>query len=221
MEKYGFVYLWYDKKHKRFYIGSHWGREDDGYICSSKWMKQAYKIRPQDFKRRILKRVCDCRKTMLLIEAEFINRIKPTEIKTKYYNLCVGSTFHWSATPDARTIAQKSADARRGKSLPAEPGRGAKISAAKKGKKFTEEHKQALKVARAKQTFSEESNKKRSESLKRAYAEGRKKSNPVGYRPKKIVHCLKCGAETPSRRASYCKEHRYEAMKETLQRKAK
>jgi len=32
MEKYGFVYLWYDKKHKRYYIGCRWGKENDGYI---------------------------------------------------------------------------------------------------------------------------------------------------------------------------------------------
>ena len=29
MEKHGFVYIWFDRKHRRFYIGSHWGTEDD------------------------------------------------------------------------------------------------------------------------------------------------------------------------------------------------
>ena len=42
MEKYGFVYIWYDRKHKRYYIGSHWGSEDDGYICSSTHMNHAF-----------------------------------------------------------------------------------------------------------------------------------------------------------------------------------
>lgn len=216
MEKYGFVYLWYDKKHKRFYIGSHWGTEEDGYICSSKWMKQAYRIRPTDFKRRIIKRIYSTRKELLETEAQFISRIKPEEIKKKYYNLCTGSTMHWSATPNAKSIAKKSGDARKGKSLgPCSAEKAKKISEAKKGKSFTQEHKDALKVSRAQQTFSEESNKKRSESLKLAYAEGRKKSNPVGFRTKKINYCLKCGAETPSRRSLYCKEHRYEAMNQT------
>lgn len=50
----GFVYIWRDRKHKRYYIGSHWGTPDDGYICSSPWMRQAYKHRPLDFKRRVL-----------------------------------------------------------------------------------------------------------------------------------------------------------------------
>ena len=40
MEKYGFVYIWYDRKHKRYYIGCRWGTENDGYICSSSWMKK-------------------------------------------------------------------------------------------------------------------------------------------------------------------------------------
>lgn len=32
MNKYGFIYLWYDRKHKRYYIGAHWGLKNDGYI---------------------------------------------------------------------------------------------------------------------------------------------------------------------------------------------
>jgi hypothetical protein len=55
-QKYGIVYLWFDRKKKRYYLGAHWGTENDGYVCSSKWMKSAYKRRHQDFKRRILER---------------------------------------------------------------------------------------------------------------------------------------------------------------------
>jgi hypothetical protein len=36
------VYLWFDRKHKRFYLGCHWGSPDDGHICSSKPMLCAY-----------------------------------------------------------------------------------------------------------------------------------------------------------------------------------
>lgn len=214
MEKYGFVYLWYDKKHKRFYIGSHWGTEDDGYICSSKWMKQAYRIRPLDFKRRILNRIYSTRKELLETEAKFISRIKPEEIKKKYYNLCTGSTMHWSATPNAKSIAKKSGDARKGKPLgPCSAEKAKKISEAKKGVLFSEQHKEALKISRAKQEFSEESRKKRSESLKKAYAEGRMSARKG--RPKKEHKCAECGAKTPSRRALYCPEHRYVATNKT------
>ena len=39
-EKTGFIYIWFDTKRKMYYIGCHVGKEDDGYICSSKWKKR-------------------------------------------------------------------------------------------------------------------------------------------------------------------------------------
>jgi hypothetical protein len=99
-EKYGFVYLWRDRKHKRYYIGCHWGTVDDGYICSSSWMKQAYKHRPEDFKRKIL--VTDIRDRSKLHEEEFkfLSRIKDDELKTKYYNLNNHHFNHWTSNPN-------------------------------------------------------------------------------------------------------------------------
>ena len=65
MEKYGFVYIWRDKKRKMYYIGSHWGTEDDGYICSSDRMRKAYRRRPDDFKRRVISRIDTNREELL------------------------------------------------------------------------------------------------------------------------------------------------------------
>lgn len=108
MKKYGFVYIWRDKKHNRFYIGSHWGTEDDGYICSSPWMLQAIKHRPNDFKRRILERVYIDRKALLETEYKWLSMIKEDEIKTRYYNLNIKTTGHWSAYPEnVKTISEK------------------------------------------------------------------------------------------------------------------
>lgn len=76
MEKYGFVYIWFDRKHKRYYIGCHWGTENDGYICSSSNMKSAYNRRPQDFKRRIISRVYTNRKDLLEEEYKWLSQIK-------------------------------------------------------------------------------------------------------------------------------------------------
>ena len=87
MEKYGFVYIWRDKKRKMYYIGCHWGTEDDGYICSSKRMWQNYNRRPGDFKRRILERV-DNRKDLFLNETCWLWFIEPNELGQKYYNVC-------------------------------------------------------------------------------------------------------------------------------------
>ena len=87
MEKYGFVYIWFDRKHRRYYIGMHWGTEEDGYICSSNWMRDAYKRRPQDFKRRIIEKVSTNRKELYEREQYWLSQIKDEELKTRYYNL--------------------------------------------------------------------------------------------------------------------------------------
>src|SRR5271166_4017683 len=95
-EKCGFVYMWYDSakskqngpdKIKRFYIGCHWGREDDGYICSSNWMRDAYRRRSQDFKRRIIKTNISSKELLLEQEHKWLSLIKKEELGKKYYNL--------------------------------------------------------------------------------------------------------------------------------------
>ena len=106
MEKYGFVYLWFDRKHKRYYVGCHWGTVDDGYICSSPWMKQAYKHRPNDFKRKILKTNIINRVNMFLEEQRYFGMIKPEEIKIRYYNLNIKNNAHWS-TDEIKTKTLK------------------------------------------------------------------------------------------------------------------
>lgn len=97
--KYGFVYIWFDRKYKRYYIGSHWGSEDDGYVCSSRWMRKSYSRRPNDFKRRILTRIYTCKKDMFELEYYFLSMIKKSEIKIRYYNLNI-DWKHWAADPD-------------------------------------------------------------------------------------------------------------------------
>jgi hypothetical protein len=94
-EKYGMVYIWRDKKHNRYYIGAHWGRIDDGYICSSSWMKKAYKNRPKDFHRRILATQILTREETFTEEFRIFKMIKPHEVKTRYYNLNVKNNNMW------------------------------------------------------------------------------------------------------------------------------
>jgi hypothetical protein len=115
MEKYGFVYIWRDKKYKRYYVGCHWGTEEDSYICSSKWMKKSYKRRPQDFKRRILSRVYTNKKDMFEKEYQWLLLIKDNELKIRYYNSIKG-WMHWSGNPEKevevkKTISQKTKEA--------------------------------------------------------------------------------------------------------------
>jgi len=97
-ERYGFVYIWYDVKKKRFYIGCHWGYEGDGYICSSSNMKKAYKRRPEDFKGpRILKKVYTNKKDLLEEEYYWLSMIKKEELGRRYYNLHNHHYGHWSS----------------------------------------------------------------------------------------------------------------------------
>lgn len=84
----GFIYLWYDRARKMFYVGSHKGEDDDSYICSSKHMLKEYRKRPQDFKRRIIER---CSNDKLLEREQcWLNLIKVKELyyyECKYYNV--------------------------------------------------------------------------------------------------------------------------------------
>lgn len=108
MEKYGFVYIWYDRKHKKFYIGCRWGNEYDNYICSSSWMKRAYRNRKQDFKRKILARIYTNKKDLLKKEYEWLKLIKKEELGKKYYNLHNHQFNHWYTSEVSRVdVIQK------------------------------------------------------------------------------------------------------------------
>ena len=108
MKKYGFVYIWRDRKYNRYYIGSHWGTEDDGYVCSSSWMHHSIKNRSDDFKRRIIERVYTNRKDLYDAEYKWLSMIDEDEIKKRYYNLNIKATGHWSAYPESvKTIKEK------------------------------------------------------------------------------------------------------------------
>jgi hypothetical protein len=106
--KTGFVYIWYDRKHKRYYIGSHWGSEDDGYICSSRWMRNAYRRRGKDFKRRIIARVTSSRGDLLAEEHRWLQMIQAVDLGGKYYNLTNHLNGHWTTDESkSLTIKQK------------------------------------------------------------------------------------------------------------------
>lgn len=165
MEKYGFVYIWFDTKQKRFYIGSHWGKIDDGYICSSSWMKQAYKHRPKDFKRRILKTNIK-RENILKEEQLWLNKIPKESLGKRYYNLRNDCLFHWTADPAKRNIiSQKISIATKGR------------ESHNKGVPLTEERKQLLsnlwKGKPKNYVRSTETKNKISANTKRLQAEGR------------------------------------------------
>lgn len=138
--KTGFVYIWYDRKRKMYYIGCHWGTEQDGYICSSVRMKNAYKKRPLDFKRRIIQRNIS-RNELYQEEFKWLSKIKPEELKIKYYNIC-NHKFN-GHTGRNLSLNHKQKISNWHKLHPdhnKNPERNKKISIAHKGKKLTQEH---------------------------------------------------------------------------------
>lgn len=112
----GFIYLWRDRKSGQFYLGSHLGFEDDGYVCSSRWMRSAYKKRPGDFKRRIIKRVGSYDE-LITEEQRFLDMIKPEEFGVKYFNYqpkAKGWSWHQYDNVAKKEVVAKSAKARTG-----------------------------------------------------------------------------------------------------------
>jgi hypothetical protein len=187
----GFVYIWYDRKHQRYYIGSHWGLENDGYICSSNWMLKSYKKRPEDFKRRIISRIYTNRKDLLNEEQRYLNMIKKSEIissinttyderilNVRYYNLNlkIHDFWHTHENNNKKTIGQKISFSKTGKSVPAPAGRGEAISKAKKGKALTEQHKESLRGIK-KPEHTDQWKKENSKRLKEQWSNGTRQSH--------------------------------------------
>ena len=188
-EKYGFVYIWYDAKHKRYYIGSHWGTEDDGYICSSRWMRKAFKRRPQDFKRRIISKIYTNRQDTLQEEQRWLDMIDTDKLITnntkdyerkqnvRYYNKSVSVINNsWWANKDTRlTIGEKISKAKTGVSTrPCSEETKAKISKSNSGKVRTPEMKEVQRQKKLGKKRTEEAKRKTSESLRKHWEEGRK-----------------------------------------------
>tara|TARA_Y100001938_G_scaffold138_1_gene225 strand:- start:65 stop:916 length:852 start_codon:yes stop_codon:yes gene_type:complete len=77
-----FVYLWFDKRDYKFYLGYSQGKKKS-YICSSKYMLAEYKKRPNDFKRRILKK--GDLNEMITLENKLLN-MRKHHFGARYYN---------------------------------------------------------------------------------------------------------------------------------------
>ena len=194
--KEGFIYIWYDRKRRMYYIGSHWGTINDSYICSSNRMRDAHRRRPHDFKRRVIKKGIE--KTQLLDEEhKWLSLISDEQLGKKYYNLRKHRFSHWTTDENnILTIAEKISVKNKGRKYPNRKspppfteehlrkmsermmgnsfGSGykhteewkKKMSKKRKGKKLSEEHINKIKEARSKQIITEETKRKISETQK-------------------------------------------------------
>jgi len=70
-------------------------------------MKRSYQRRPEDFKRRLIKKVYD-RKELLNEEQRWLNMMKPEELKNRYYNMRTKVSDPWYGDPNkAKTVKEK------------------------------------------------------------------------------------------------------------------
>ena len=178
-EKYGFVYIWKDKKKNMFYIGCHWGDVNDKYICSSNRMRDAFRRRPLDFRRRILETNITDKSSLLEREYCWLQQIKNEELSKKYYNATNKKFGHWFETQDKSGVNH--------------PRYGKPFSEEAK-KKMSESHKGQIPWNKGKTgIYSEETRKKISEAHKgNEYHKGKLHSDET----KKKMSELKIGKET-------------------------
>jgi hypothetical protein len=83
-----FIYIWFNKVKRKFYIGKHYGSVNDGYVCSSKAMLIDYNRNPEHFKRKILEYVNEIDGNQSLqAELKWLSMIPDEQLGKKYYNL--------------------------------------------------------------------------------------------------------------------------------------
>jgi superfamily II DNA helicase RecQ len=182
MEKYGFVYIWFDVFRKMYYIGSHWGTIEDGYVCSSNRMRDAYRRRPNNFKRKILEKV-EKRKMLLETEQKWLSLAEKTP--NRYYNLSfVTKNPWWNNEQSKLTVGQKIS-----KSQKSNPNFGSWS----KGKKLSEETKQKISRSTSKAMVEHYKNNPRTEETRKKISENSKKLQAEG---KIGMHGKKHSSET-------------------------
>lgn len=82
--KEAFVYMWINKDDDRKYIGTHTGKPDDGYVCSSDALLEEYNECPTRFIRTIL--AYGTTQEMIELETIMLLQLK-TRMSPMYYNL--------------------------------------------------------------------------------------------------------------------------------------
>lgn len=153
-----FLYCWTDHKNNKLYVGIHKGSIDDGYICSSKLMKEEYNKRPNDFTRQIIAN--GTYSEVRVLEKAILNSVDAKN-NMDFYNQQNGNGDFYlknNTEETKRLISEKKKDKLLGKPKP--DGFGEKISKALKGRIPWNKGKILGK-------YSEERNKANSDSQKR------------------------------------------------------
>ena len=90
MNYFGYVYIWYDTKYKKFIIGSHHGSLEDGYKTSTGGIhvRNIFKHRPETMKFRVLEYnvIENNRLYTLQLEQKWLDKRPNIKKNPKYYN---------------------------------------------------------------------------------------------------------------------------------------
>jgi len=127
-----FVYKWTDSLNGKIYIGYHKGKESDGYICSSKYMLEEFKKRPDDFHREIL----------AIGSCEYCYKYEQSEIaallssKNPTYNKGIGGTWKMDADVISRISKSLSGEKNHNFGKKFSESTRSKISLSRLGKPF-------------------------------------------------------------------------------------
>lgn len=86
-----FAYCWTDHLTNKLYVGWHKGQPDDGYVCSSKYMKEQYLKRANDFTRQII--AIGSSKDITKLETAILQSVDAKN-DSQFYNLHNGDGFY-------------------------------------------------------------------------------------------------------------------------------
>jgi hypothetical protein len=99
-----FVYRWKDDPYQKFYIGVHKGCQYDGYLCSSKLVREEYRKRPGDFIREII--ATGTYEDMYLLETQLLKEVDARN-NPSYYNQHNNESPFYHQGPKSREHLQK------------------------------------------------------------------------------------------------------------------
>jgi hypothetical protein len=163
-------------------------------------MKNAYKKRPEDFKRRIIQRGITDKFALHEAEDRWLKMMKPHELKlVRYYNQSNTVKDHWMKyAGKSQKVVEKIFT----------PERNRKAAESLRKVRRTEEQKEHLRQINLGKSISDEAKVKIGASLKQAYADGRKTASVLLYgasdetKKKSSESMKKCYAE--GRRKPVC-----------------
>jgi group I intron endonuclease len=143
MQKFGFVYKWINIKSRKWYIGSHFGGIDDGYIGSGKVFLKAYKKHQPLFIRHIIYAGDDFRQVEESMLISFNAQLNEMSYNLK--NSAIGGDTSHFFTEESRKRMASSGLKNKGRKVPEEQKQ--KIREKLLGRKASEELKKRKSIA--------------------------------------------------------------------------